>query len=314
VYGRPGRAAGILAGVDRLMTRLPGRFARLTAALLLAAAACGCISPEWRAVDPNAPILLYPAADALPRLAPGGLLKPAEQTVVDVPMTTRLVHGVARKARGAVVSIYAHTSSPYRLRIIPLPFAPGLQVHLPGIGLGSGFFIHRAGYVLTNDHVIRDADEIRARSADDEDLRLAVVARDPASDLALLKVLDRHDGFPALPMGDSEAVEPGDVAIAIGNPLGFGHTVTQGVISQTGRELQGVTGEGERAVRFIQTDTAMNPGSSGGPLITVAGAWVGVNTLSAVAAQGIGFAVPSSRAQDFLDRVAGGEGQRVDDR
>jgi S1-C subfamily serine protease len=295
--------------VCRRRIRFPGL---LAVALLLVTA--GCFSPEMRAADPNAPILVFPAADALARLAPDGLLSPAAQTVIDVPLTTRLVHDVARQARGAVVSIYARTSSPYRLRIIPLPFAPGLQVRLPGVGLGSGFFIHPAGYVLTNDHVIRDADEIMAMTDDDEDLKMAVVARDPASDLALLKVLNRHEGFPALPMGDANAIEPGDIVVAIGNPLGFGHTVTQGVISQTDRELQGVTGEGERAVRFIQTDTAMNPGSSGGPLITLSGAWVGVNTLSAVAAQGIGFAVPSSQVQDFLDRLGRGEGTRADER
>jgi len=296
--------------------RRPGLHGLPAVTLLLAvsvlSATGGCISPEMPTADPNAPILVFPAADALARLAPGGLLSPAAQTVIDVPLTTRLVHDVAQRARSSVVSIYARTNTPYRLRIIPLPFAPGLQVHLPGIGLGSGFFIHPAGYVLTNDHVIRDADEIMAKTDDDEDLKLAVVARDPASDLALLKVLNRHEGFPALPMGDSNAIEPGDIAIAIGNPLGFGHTVTQGVISQTDRELRGVSGQGERAVRFIQTDTAMNPGSSGGPLLTVAGAWVGVNTLSAIAAQGIGFAVPSSQVQDFLDRLGRGEGKRVD--
>jgi S1-C subfamily serine protease len=285
----------------------------LVPVLLLAFVTAGCISPEQHVADPDAPILVYEAADALPRLAPDGLLTPAAQTIVDVPLTTRLLHGVAGEARHSIVSIYARTSSPYRLRIIPLPFTPGLQVHLPGVGLGSGFFVHPAGYVLTNDHVIRDADEIHGLTSDEEDLQLAVVARDRASDLALLKALGRHKGFPALPMGDSNAVEPGDMVLAIGNPLGFGHTVTQGVVSQTDRELQGVTGEGERAVRFIQTDTAMNPGSSGGPLITLAGAWIGVNTLSALPAQGIGFAVPSTQAADFLERVSRGEGLRVDD-
>jgi S1-C subfamily serine protease len=296
------------------MARRCLRLALCLAALAAASAAVGCISPEQRAPDPDAPILLYPAAEALARMAPDGLLSEAAQTVIDVPLTTRLFYNVAAEARASVVSIYARTNAPYRLRIIPLPFTPGLQVHLPGVGLGSGFFVHPAGYVLTNDHVIRDADEIRALTDDDEDLRLAVVARDPASDLALLKVLGRHEGFPALPMGDAADIEPGDIVVAIGNPLGFGHTVTQGVVSQTDRELQGVTGEGERAVRFIQTDTAMNPGSSGGPLITVAGAWVGVSTLSAMPAQGIGFAVPSGQVQDFLERVGRGEGERVEDR
>jgi serine protease Do len=101
----------------------------------------------------------------------------------------------------------------------------------------------------------------------------------------------------------------GDLVIAVGNPLGLGHTVTSGIISQTGRNLSGVLDEEARQIRFIQTDTAINPGSSGGPLITLTCAWVGVNTAGATEAQGIGFAVPSSQVREFLDQVRAGKGQ-----
>ncbi len=99
--------------------------------------------------------------------------------------------------------------------------------------------------------------------------------------------------------------------IAVGNPLGLGHTVTWGIISQTDRNLQGVEADDDvRVVSFIQTDTAINPGSSGGPLITLSGAWIGVNTAGVVTAQNIGFAVPSKQVAEFIDGVLAGKGDR----
>jgi serine protease DegS len=109
-------------------------------------------------------------------------------------------------------------------------------------------------------------------------------------------------------MGDSDAIAVGDMTIAVGNPLGLGHTVTFGIVSQTGRNLSGVSDEEGRPIQFIQTDTAINPGSSGGPLITLTGAWVGVNTAGAIGAEGIGFAVPSAQVLEFLDEVLAGKG------
>ena len=96
--------------------------------------------------------------------------------------------------------------------------------------------------------------------------------------------------------------------VAVGNPLGLGHTVTAGIISQTGRNLSGVSRVEGRRVDFVQTDTAINPGSSGGPLVTLQSAWVGVNTAGIVEAQNIGFAVPSGQVREFLDKVLAGDG------
>jgi len=110
-------------------------------------------------------------------------------------------------------------------------------------------------------------------------------------------------------MGDSDAVSAGDMVIAVGNPLGLGHTVTAGIISQTYRNMAGESGEDGRHVDFIQTDTAINPGASGGPLITLTGAWIGVNTAGATRAQGIGFAVPSNQAHEFLNAIRAGRGE-----
>ena len=109
-------------------------------------------------------------------------------------------------------------------------------------------------------------------------------------------------------MGDSESIGVGEFTIAVGNPLGLGHTVTFGIVSQTGRNLSGIEEGVGRTVHFIQMDTAINPGSSGGPLITLTGSWIGVNTAAAIGAQNIGFAVPSKLALEFIDEVLAGKG------
>jgi serine protease Do len=142
------------------------------------------------------------------------------------------------------------------------------------------------------------------------DFRATVLARDPAYDLALLKAeAPPRLRFAALPMGDSDAVSTGDMVIAVGNPLGLGHTVTAGIISQMYRNLGGESDDEARHADLIQTDTAINPGSSGGPLITLTGAWIGINTAGATRAQGIGFAVPSNQAFEFLSAIRAGQGE-----
>jgi serine protease Do len=230
-------------------------------------------------------------------------------TVVDKPMSTQLVRQVAEKTQAAVVSIFVKTQTPYRVKLIPFSPFGGIRMLVPGIGLGSGFFIHPSGYILTNNHVIENAEQIMILTSNQEELGVNVIARDPAYDLALLKVrAPKQSVFPVLAMGDSDAVGSGDMVIAVGNSLGLGHTVTAGIISQTDRTLTGEPVEGERYIRFIQTDTAINPGSSGGPLVTLTGSWVGVNTAGIVQAQNIGFAVPSKQALEFLDEVLAGEG------
>jgi S1-C subfamily serine protease len=110
-----------------------------------------------------------------------------------------------------------------------------------------------------------------------------------------------------IPLGDSDKAPVGSWAVAVGNPLGLGHTVTLGIISQTGRYLSGVDPEEGREIAFIQMDTAINPGSSGGPLISLTGACVGVNTAGYVEANGISFAVPTTQVKEFLNEVLQGE-------
>ena len=183
-------------------------------------------------------------------------------------------------------------------------------MNVPGIGLGSGFFIHPSGYLLTNNHVVEYAEQIMVRTNKGVDYVVTVIANDPAYDLALLKIKIQPDHkFDTLAIGDSDAVDAGDMVIAVGNPLGLGHTVTAGIISKTYRNLGISQSPGGREIEFIQTDTAINPGSSGGPLITLTGACVGINTAVVARAQGIGFAVPSKLIKIFLDEVRAGKGQ-----
>jgi S1-C subfamily serine protease len=280
-------------------------------AILVALLSAGCVTLEDQEArfPVEGPVLLHPPARDLLGARPGDLLVETKDTVANVPLHSQLLRQVAEKSGRSVVSIYVKTKTPARVRLLPIRIPGlGLPVRLPGVGLGSGFFIHPSGYFLTNNHVIQDAEQIRVLTRDGTDFGVIVVARDPVFDLALLKVQGSKREFSVLPMGDSGAVGVGDLVIAVGNPLGLGHTVTSGIISQTGRNLSGVSDEEARRIRFIQTDTPINPGSSGGPLITLTGAWIGVNTAGVTEAQGIGFAVPSSQVREFLDQVRAGKG------
>jgi len=279
--------------------------------LILGGVVCsGCISEEARESRPDAPILLRPTAKKLLGIQSQNLLIETQKTVNDTPMTTQRIRRVAENSRDAVVSIYVKTKTRYRLKILPFSPFGGIPLSVPGIGLGSGFFIHPSGYILTNNHVIEEAKAIRILTSSNKDYGVTVIARDPAFDLALLKIeAPLGETFRVLAMGDSDAVKAGDMVIAVGNPLGLGHTVTSGIISQTFRNLTGVQAEDAREVEFIQTDTAINPGSSGGPLITLTGAWIGINTAGIIQAQGIGFAIPSNQVREFLDEIRAGKGE-----
>lgn len=295
--------------VMRNMMIVPSRLGLL---LLISVWSVACVSLEEPQMPVDAPIVLHPAAAELKGARSRDLWVGAKTTVANVPLDTQLIRRTAERSREAVVSIYTKTRIPVRISLLPirLPFT-SVRVRLPGRGLGSGFFVHSKGYILTNNHVVVGATDIRAITHDGKDYEAIVVARDPSYDLALLKVRDVDKAFEALPMGDSAAIGVGDLMIAIGNPLGLGHTVTFGIISQTGRSLSGVSSEEGRALEFFQTDTAINPGSSGGPLVTLTGAWVGVNTAGITQAQNIGFAVPSSLVREFLNEVLAGEGEKV---
>ncbi|EXF94012.1 serine peptidase [Pseudomonas fluorescens HK44] len=168
--------------------------------------------------------------------------------------------------------------------------------------LGSGFIISPDGYILTNNHVIADADEIIVRLADRSELKAKLIGTDPRSDVALLKVEGK--GLPVLKLGKSQDLKAGQWVVAIGSPFGFDHTVTQGIVSAIGRSLPN-----ENYVPFIQTDVPINPGNSGGPLFNLAGEVVGINSQIYTRSggfMGVSFAIPIDVAMDVSNQLKSG--------
>ncbi len=167
---------------------------------------------------------------------------------------------------------------------------------------GSGFVVSDDGFVVTNYHVIEDADRILVKMADDSiEYPAAVVGTDPTTDLALLKIEPRQK-IVAITLGDSDRLRVGEWVIAIGNPLDYAHTITVGVVSAKGRKLRGLSRD-PSLDNYIQTDAAINRGNSGGPLLNLRGEAVGINSAISVAGQGISFAIPINLARDVLRQL-----------
>jgi len=164
-------------------------------------------------------------------------------------------------------------------------------------GLGSGFIISNDGYIITNNHVVRKADEIKVILENEDEYSAELIGTDPKTDLALLKIKPKFSLKP-VSIGNSSALEIGDWVLAIGNPFGLGNTVTAGIVSAKGRSL----GFGAYD-DFIQTDAAINPGNSGGPLFNFKGEVVGVNTAIIAGGQGIGFAIPMNMANRIVAQL-----------
>jgi Do/DeqQ family serine protease len=171
--------------------------------------------------------------------------------------------------------------------------------------LGSGVIVDPSGIVVTNHHVIESAETVRISLADKREFDADVLLRDPRSDLAVLRIKDGQEKFPAVELGNSDETEVGDIVLAIGNPFGVGQTVTQGIVSAVARTQVGVSDY----QFFIQTDAAINPGNSGGALVDLAGRVVGINTAiysRSGGSLGIGFAIPVNMVRVVVESARGG--------
>ena len=219
---------------------------------------------------------------------------------------------LAERVAPAVVSI--QTRGTIKLGVPNLPpgfeeFFGGSPWHRRGMpqerktgGEGSGFVISRDGYVVTNNHVVADMDEITVLFLDGDELEAEVVGRDPKTDIALLKVDPGDKELATIALGDSDEVRPGDWVVAIGNPFGLAHTVTAGIVSAKNRR-DVMRPQSQSYEDFIQTDAAINPGNSGGPLIDLHGRVIGINTAIRSNANTIGFSVPINQAKQILPQL-----------
>ncbi|MFN4280610.1 HhoA/HhoB/HtrA family serine endopeptidase [Thermosynechococcus sp.] len=198
----------------------------------------------------------------------------------------------------------------------PLLSDPFFRQFFPGLALppqedrlrgqGSGFIIDPSGIVMTNAHVVSEADTVTVRLKDGRVFEGEVRGVDEVSDLAIVKLKGVTEPLPTAPLGDSSQVKVGDWAIAVGNPLGLDNTVTLGIISTLHRSSAQV-GIPDKRLDFIQTDAAINPGNSGGPLLNEAGEVIGINTAIRADAMGIGFAIPINKAKALQARLIRGE-------
>ena len=229
----------------------------------------------------------------------------AEAPVKDVPSdilsTQKAFSTVAKKVTPCVVNISTISrkkmAQPF-FEMSPLfeDFFGGPQ-YKSNKSLGSGFIISQDGFIVTNDHVVRDAESIQVKLSNDKVYDAKVVGGDQKTDIAVIKISAVE--LPVAVLGDSDKLEVGQWAIAIGNPFGLDRTMTVGVISATGRSNVGI----ETYENFIQTDASINPGNSGGPLLNVYGEVIGINTAIVAAGQGIGFAIPVAMAKPIFSQL-----------
>ncbi|RME22893.1 MAG: DegQ family serine endoprotease, partial [Deltaproteobacteria bacterium] len=248
----------------------------------------------WKERAQQAQPLLEKGTSPLPSLA--GLVKKLKPAVVNV-YTTQVIRPRVRRYHRRMPGYgdpFGFFEDPFDFfdRFFQVP-----QREYRRSSLGSGFIISPDGYVLTNNHVIANATEIKVKLIDERVFDAKVIGSDPKTDVALLK-LKKAKGLPFAYLGDSDKLEVGDWVVAIGNPFGLGHTVTVGIISAKDRQI----GHGPYD-DFLQTDAAINPGNSGGPLFDTAGNVVGINTAIIAQGSGIGFAVPINLAKQLIPQL-----------
>lgn len=266
---------------------------------------------------PGLPGAGAPTAQAAPPMPmpvqPAGPRVPASRAEIGLSFAP-----VVARTAPAIVNVYAMRAVPTRRgaslledpffrRFFGAPDGPGFGGPSERIqrALGSGVIVDPSGLVVTNNHVIDGADEVRVALADKREFDAEILLRDPRTDLAVLKLKGGKGAFPSVVLGSSDDLLVGDIVLAIGNPFGVGQTVTQGIVSALARTQVGITDY----QFFIQTDAAINPGNSGGALVDGAGRVVGINTAifsRSGGSQGIGFAIPADMVRVVLQSALSG--------
>ena len=262
------------------------RFTRYAMVFLLSVAFF--IGADWQATPASAgEVPMVPAnfSDLAAKAKPG---------VVNIS-TERTIKGGGRVFRHFFGEPYGDRSNPFDDFFGPFNNQPGRE-HKER-SLGSGFIIDKKGYIVTNNHVVAEADEITVKLSNGKEYKAQVVGRDSKTDVALIKIKGAEDLAP-LPLGNSETLKVGTWVVAIGSPFGLEQTVTQGIVSAKGRSI----GAGPYD-DFIQTDASINPGNSGGPLLNLNGEVIGINTAIVARGQGIGFAIPINMARDIVKQL-----------
>ena len=217
---------------------------------------------------------------------------------------------IVQRVQPAVVNVYAAKAAPRNPMLDDPMFrrffgVPGQQPEQMQRSLGSGIMVDASGLVVTNNHVIEGADQVKVSLSDKREFEAEIVLKDSRTDLAVLRLKDTKEKFPTLDFSNSDDAQVGDVVLAIGNPFGVGQTVTHGIISALARTQAGITDY----QFFIQTDAAINPGNSGGALVDMSGKLVGINTAiysRSGGSQGIGFAIPANMVRVVVASAKGG--------
>jgi serine protease Do len=266
---------------------------------LLVLASCKRLSGERTEIDSNGlprgavlvPSAAAPAAtaSALPDEQVPPRLNVVQGPVASPPLVPLSFAGLARAADPGVVTIISLTEE----------VRPTGRRRVVSEGLGTGFVYDKTGLVLTNNHVVEDATQIKVKFTDGRDVAANIVGRDKLADVAVIRVEDKN--LAPLTLGDSDALDVGDWVVAIGNPFGLSHTVSAGILSARGRTREDVKGLDENGYfNFLQTDAAINQGNSGGPLLNLKGEVVGINAAIRANANGIGFAIPINMVKELL--------------
>ncbi len=247
----------------------------------------------------------------------------SESAVAPALQLEKAFAAVAAHVKPSVVSVYSEKTVKFDTPDFPFPFGDDFfrqffgqhfsnphsqprEHKVPQRGMGSGMIIDNQGHILTNYHVVKDVDKLNVRLADQRRFEAEVVGTDPRSDVAIIKIKGEvPDDLPAVDLGDSDALQVGDLVMAVGAPFGLIQTVTQGIISATGRQDVGISDYED----FLQTDAAINPGNSGGPLVNMRGQVIGMNTAIATSIgqfAGVGFAIPVNMIKTMLPTLIKG--------